>query len=45
MTMTPPAPQTGDAPVNGLQMDYEMHGSRGRPRMGVTRIVGKKCTQ
>ena len=40
MTRTPPAPQTGYVPVNGLQMYYEMHGSRGRPLMGVTRIFG-----
>jgi len=44
MTRTPPAPQPGYAPVNGLQLDDERHGSRGRPLMGVTRIFGKKCT-
>jgi len=44
MTVTPPAPPTGYAPVNGLPMDEERHGSRGRPLMGVTRIFGKKCT-
>ena len=31
MTMTPPAPQTGGAPLNGLPMYDEMHGGEGRP--------------
>jgi pimeloyl-ACP methyl ester carboxylesterase len=30
-TQTPSAPQTGYAPVNGLQMYYEIHGSGGTP--------------
>ena len=30
-TPTPSAPQSGYVPVNGLQMYYEMHGSRGTP--------------
>ena len=29
--MAQPAPQTGYAPVNGLQMYYEIHGSGGLP--------------
>lgn len=30
-TATPPLPRTGYAPVNGLQMYYEIHGSGGTP--------------
>ena len=30
-TQTPSAPQSGYAPVNGLRMYYEIHGSRGTP--------------
>ena len=31
LTKSAPAPQTGFAPVNGLQMYYEIHGSGGTP--------------
>lgn len=30
-TRAPSAPQSGYAPVNGLQMYYEIHGSGGTP--------------
>ncbi len=31
MSTTQTSPQTGYAPVNGLQMYYEIHGSGGTP--------------
>ncbi|MCQ6270597.1 hypothetical protein M8J71_08920 [Pseudarthrobacter sp. R1] len=34
-----PAPETGYAPVNGLQMYYQLHGAGGTSRTGLVQDV------